>query len=75
MYNDDSPQIYVDKQFWTINNLKDSVVIVDYVGLPSLHETWGITVSEHKITLTRWDKDVGFKGSLLTQTVTFISMD
>jgi hypothetical protein len=74
-YNDESPQIYIDKQFWTVNKKQDSVAIVDYVNLPSINSKWGITVSEHKIILTREDKDVGFKGSLLTQTVTFCALD
>jgi hypothetical protein len=47
----------------------------DYVGLPSIHSTWGLAVTDDKIILTRQENDIGFKGSKLTQTVTFCSFD
>lgn len=70
-YSDDSPQIYIDKQFWTLNSQQDSVVIDDYVGLPSINGTWGLEVSKNKIVLTRKESNIYFKGSALTQSVTF----
>ena len=70
-YNEESPQVYIGRQFWTINDKQDSVSILDHVGLPSLNSTWGLGVSKHRITLTHQDKDIGFRGSLLTMTVTF----
>jgi hypothetical protein len=70
-YSDDSPQIYIDRQFWTLNTKQDSVVIDDYVGLPSINDTWGLEVSKNKIVLTRKESNIYFKGSSLTQSVTF----
>ena len=70
-YNDDSPQIYVDRQFWTLNTKQDSVTIDDYVGLPSINDTWGLKVCKNEIVLTRKELNIVFKGSSLSQRVTF----
>lgn len=70
-YSDDSPQIYIDKQFWTLNMKQDNVAIVDYVGLPSINNTWGLGVTNDKIVLTRQELNTMFKGSSITQSVTF----
>ncbi|MEO5600846.1 MAG: hypothetical protein ABIR06_07960 [Cyclobacteriaceae bacterium] len=70
-YSDDSPQIYIDRQFWTLNTKQDSVAIDDYIGLPSINDTWGLEVSKNKIVLTRKELNIVFKGSSLSQSVTF----
>ena len=70
-YSDDSPQVYIDKQFWKLNTRQDSVAIVDYVGLPSISDTWGLEVSKNMIVLTRKEVNLVFKGSSLRQSVTF----
>ncbi len=70
-YNAESPQVYNDLQHWHLNENQDSVTITDYVGLPSIHDTWALFVSEDKIVLTREELDLYFEGSSLTQEVTF----
>jgi hypothetical protein len=70
-YTNDSPQVYVDKQFWNLNTRQDSVAIVDYVGLPSLNATWALEVGKNNIVLTQKELNHVFKGSSLTQSVTF----
>lgn len=74
-YNEDTPQIFNDLQTWMLNSNQDSVVIYDAVGLPSIHATWGIVVTEDKIELTRQELDYVFKGSSLTQIVEFKGID
>lgn len=70
-YHEDSPQIYMNKQFWSINSTQDSVAIVDYVGLPSINSKWGLQATTDKIVLTRKELDIVFKRSFLSQSVTF----
>ncbi|MGC3944418.1 MAG: hypothetical protein QM762_07860 [Chryseolinea sp.] len=74
-YHEDSPQTYVDKQFWTLNQKQDSVAITDYIGLPSLNTTWHIDVSKNAITLTRFELNSAFEGSSFKMSVVFKSLD
>lgn len=74
-YSDDSPQIYSDQQFWTLNQKQDSVSIVDYVGRPSIRATWKIEIDQNKIVLTYKEVDIVFQRSSLTHIVTFRSAE
>jgi hypothetical protein len=70
-YSDESPHVYINMQFWKLNVKQDSVAIVDYVGLPSINDTWGLEVGKNMIVLTRKELNLVFKGSSLIQSVTF----
>jgi hypothetical protein len=74
-YNNETPQVFVGKQLWTVVSDQDSVDIVDFVGLPSIHGTWGLDVNKDKIVLTRKEVDLVFKGSLLNQYVIYRAVD
>jgi len=64
-------QIFRDLPMWDLISNKDSVVIYDVVGLPSIHSTWDIVVTEGKIELTRQGLEHRFKESSKIQEVEF----
>jgi hypothetical protein len=71
-FSDDSPQLYLERQFWTINSKQDSVTILDYVGLPSINSRWGLRINRNTIELSYKELNALFRGSELSYTVTFI---
>ncbi len=74
LFSNSAPQVYEGLHFWELNAAQDSVNITDYVGLPSIHDKWGLHVTTEEIILTRQQLDIGFEGSSLTQQVTFKTM-